>query len=188
MKVSKILAVAALAVLAIVVFAFRTRGEKVESEPKLEEKTINIYNAETDRVEEVKTVVKTDAEWKKILTPEQYKVMRNKGTEKPFSGACEVDSRKESGIYECVGCGTDLFKYDTKFESGTGWPSFYEPVSELNVVYKPDISFSMRRTEVLCARCGAHLGHMFEDGPPPTWHRFCINSVAIRFVEPKKTK
>lgn len=141
---------------------------------------VPVYIEKTGRVELLDRIEKTDDEWRAVLTPVQFRIARKKDTEPPFTN--KYNDFHEKGTYQCVCCGIDLFSSDTKFRSGTGWPSFFAPISDLNVKTETDRSMQMVRTEVLCVRCSAHLGHVFEDGPPPTHKRYCMNSASMKFV------
>jgi peptide-methionine (R)-S-oxide reductase len=152
-------------------------GPKLSANVKIE----NFSAAgKSEGVVEVPRLVKTEEEWRKQLTPDSFAVTRRAGTERAFSGA--LSNNHTSGLYRCICCDTALYDSATKFESGTGWPSFWQPISRLNVVETSDNSYGMRRTAISCSRCDAHLGHVFDDGPKPTGLRYCMNSVALRFV------
>jgi peptide-methionine (R)-S-oxide reductase len=168
-------------ILILLLAAFFLSGTGRSTSAEGETGTIRLYSVKTGEYSELHYIQKSAEEWRQILTPNQYHILREEGTERPFTG--KLWDNKKAGVYRCAGCGTDLFLSDAKYKSGTGWPSFYEPVAAENIREVEDRSFFMKRTEVECARCGGHLGHVFNDGPPPTGLRYCINSASLTFEE-----
>lgn len=156
-------------------------GKESVGDKEMNGSTVRLYSVEKGGYVEVPYDHRSEEEWKKALTPQQFRILRKEGTERAFTGKYWKEHRQ--GIYRCAGCSTDLFSSETKYESGTGWPSFWEPIAPENIREVEDNTLFVRRTEVECARCGGHLGHVFNDGPKPTGLRYCLNSASLTFVE-----
>ena len=161
--------------------SWRSNGLRANADEDVRAPSISGTNAQSPKSKGIKKVSKTDAEWKAQLTPEQYNVLREKGTE--YAGTSPYTDLHDKGTFACAGCGLPLFSSEQKFDSGTGWPSFWAPIKKENVIEEVDKSLGMKRTEVLCAQCDGHLGHLFDDGPEPTGLRYCMNGVALKLVK-----
>ncbi|MFO7524862.1 MAG: peptide-methionine (R)-S-oxide reductase MsrB [Ignavibacteriaceae bacterium] len=177
MKPKKFFSIIIIPIVLLASWSFFSKGNRIEPQKSYKYSVQDSSKNKGTSMEE--KIIKTEEEWKKELTPEQFHVLREKGTERPFTG--EYDKHFEKGVYKCAACGNVLFESDTKFDSGCGWPSFFTPLAKNRVVYKEDRSYGMVRTEVMCAKCGGHLGHVFDDGPEPTGQRYCMNSVSLKF-------
>jgi len=177
-----------LSALAVLIFLFTTQGCYSQNTSSQKKSTMDSSNKKNPMYSNTDTskVVLSDDEWKKVLPSDVYYVARQKGTERPYTS--QYEAFKEVGTYYCAVCGNALFKSDTKFESGCGWPSFYQPISKGSIIYAQDNTVGMSRTEVMCGRCKSHLGHVFDDGPPPTGLRYCINGVVLDFKKAQEAE
>jgi peptide-methionine (R)-S-oxide reductase len=173
-----------IAVLFITGFLFWNFSDKTNNEKHNISDTSLSDSTKKQGVQMSEKIIKSDEEWKEELSTEEYRILREKGTERAFTG--KYWDHHELGTYICAACGTELFESDTKFDSGCGWPSYFEPIDSSRIIYKDDSSYGMKRTEVMCTKCDGHLGHVFDDGPPPTGLRYCINSGSMKFIKKEK--